>query len=109
MGSDSHQSNANDAAKFEIVSRQHGCCIPGSCTNDDAIKLVTASPCYTIFFKYFSNLTIEKTNNHDDIFCSLEPREYTTGFWIVLSIFLFFVIMVVITTCYRHYYNSYVQ
>ena len=100
--------NADNPNYGVIDKQQHGCCIPGSCVNDDAKKLVSVSLCYKIFFDYYTltkNDSYYDSPNLDNIYCQLQQREFDIGFWIVLSIFLFFAIMVVITTCYRHCYN----
>lgn len=99
---------------YGVIDRQqHGCCIPGSCENEDAIKVVSASLCYRVFIDYYTTANISSNsniNNIDDqyldhIYCHLENRDLDIGFWLVVSLFIFFFVMVIITTCYRHCYN----
>ena len=79
-----------------------GCCVPGECKGDDAIKILNIYPCFRSFYYMYGGIDLEPT-------CEIPEREYNAGFWVVTVIFIVFAVCVISATVYKQYLIEYKQ
>eukprot|EP01083_Nonionella_stella_P148439 469826_1 len=94
---------------FDVNLQEHGCCVPGSCIGEDAVKVLMLNQyCYqgynmTYNMMLFGNIGITNV-------CEPLDRDLSSpGFSIMLMLFIFFFIAIVvasITTQYRAEKNN---
>eukprot|EP01084_Bolivina_argentea_P180797 312345_1 len=89
---------------FFISLQEHGCCVPGTCVGEDAVKVLQQNLwCYQgynlTYAQYMFQGFFPITNR-----CEPIPRDFTSaGFSVVVIIFLIFVLLVVIASIKTQY------
>ena len=91
------------ATKDELTLAVTGCCVPGECKGEDAVKMLNTTTCYISFLvMYGQSLKVEPT-------CEIPERKYNAGFWVVTIVFIVFVVCVISATVYKQYLIEYKQ
>eukprot|EP01084_Bolivina_argentea_P183415 316497_1 len=100
--------------KSDITLYQHGCCIPGSCKDSDAEKVLTNNAfCFqsfntTIYNKVYKNNNISifgyelDTNLNIQCSASSDRNFNSIGIYFVFGIFIFFIILIFIASIIRN-------
>eukprot|EP01084_Bolivina_argentea_P295389 508525_1 len=89
----------------------HGCCIPGTCTGNDAIKILKSNEwCYKSYIRKYDKL-MNFTNNKDmSLYEICEPLERdlsNIGLWVICMIFMAFLLAVIITSIIHQYRDEF--
>ncbi len=82
---------------------QHGCCVPNSCVEQDAEKILKDNNwCYQLYIKYFS----DKTPSSQIVnVCEPIPRQLNSfGPLLVIIIFCVFLLLIIISSSINRYY-----
>ena len=89
-----------------LTLAERGCCVPGTCKGEDAVKIVQADNwCYGSFALLWSN--IDPSIGVEER-CEIPPRKYSFGFWMVVLTFIIFLLLVLGTTLYKQYKFEYI-
>eukprot|EP01083_Nonionella_stella_P147985 467760_1 len=85
---------------------EHACCLPGTCTGQDAINVLNSNEwCYKTYHSIYNNLSIPGLGTVEVLnICEPMPRELDKpGPMIVIFIFWFFVALVLIASIIKQY------
>eukprot|EP01084_Bolivina_argentea_P295390 508530_1 len=91
----------------------HGCCIPGTCSGNDAIKILKSNDwCYKSYITKYDKLFNFTSNNDISVYEICEPLErdlsYTNiGLWVICMIFMAFLLAVIITSIIHQYRDEF--
>ena len=75
---------------------QHGCCVPGSCTGSDAVKVVQSND--YCFKKYAMYASVLHGGSMDAVCEPMERELGKTGAWSTIVMFLLFLACIVIAS-----------
>lgn len=81
------------------VAFEHGCCVPGNCTGEDAEKVVKANVwCYELYKDSWAELYENLTGASIDIVCEIPQRYFDVFACFIIAIFFLFLLIMFITT-----------